>query len=226
MNTKTFCDLRNTVSTTGFKTLGTLAAALFLCGWLFAPSAIASIYTLAPSGNITASPSGFPTGGTLVGSNAFAFSSGTLDGNILSLVYQGDPSNPYGGLTFTYSVALNPSSLDSLSELTVGSYAGFSTDVSYNSSGGAAPSNFSRTSGSGDTLHFFFSNSNGGILPGQPGDTIVVQTGASNFQTAMGGVIDSIPANVSVLAPVPEPAIGSLLVTGLGMLFFRRRASK
>jgi hypothetical protein len=54
----------------------------------------------------------------------------------------------------------------------------------------------------------------------------VVQTGASNFQTAMGGVIDSIPANVSVLAPVPEPAIGSLLLTGLGMFFFRRRASK
>src|SRR5579862_4002605 len=177
-----------------------LAASLLSCACLLAPKAVASVYTLAPGGNITATSSVFPTGGTVVATNGFTFNSGTLDGIIQSTVYQGDTSNPYGGLTFTYSLILFSGSSDSLSELTVGSYGGFSTDVSYESIGGALPSNFSRTSGSGDTLRFFFSNSNGGILPGQIGDILVVQTSAQGFQTAMGGVIDGFPANVSVLA--------------------------
>lgn len=215
---------RNVVPGTALRSLIILAVGLLLCTCLFVPRAMADIYTLDPGGNITASSSVFPTGGTVVATNGFAFNSATLDGIVLSRVYQGDPSNPYGGLTFTYSLIMFSGSSDSLSELTVGSYGGLSTDVSYNSIGGVAPSNFTRSAGDGDTLRFFFSN-NGGILPGQPGDILVVQTSATSFGTAMGGVIDSIPANVTVLAPVPEPAIGSLCAIALGALLFRRRSS-
>lgn len=218
--------LRNSRIGIAPKTPLVLAASLLLCTCLFAHVAKADVYTLNPGGNQNpALASVFPTGGTVVATNGFSFNSGTLDGIVQSTVYQGDPSNPYGGLTFTYSLILLSGSSDSLSEFTVGSYGGFSTDVSYEAIGGATPSNFTRTSGSGDTLRFFFSNSNGGILPGQIGDILVVQTSATSFGTAMGGVIDSIPANVSVLAPIPEPAIGSLFATALGALLLRRRRS-
>jgi hypothetical protein len=110
--------------------------------------------------------------------------------------------------------------------MTVGSYGGFLTDVSYNSnfSAGVAPSDFSRN-GDGSILQFSYNN-NGGLPPNESSAEIVVQTNAKNFQTAMGGVIDSTTANVSVLAPVPEPAIGSLFATGLGAFLFWRRRSR
>lgn len=227
MNLKSLRNPRMAVSGTASKTPLILAASLFLCACCLAPRAGASIYTLNPGGDQNpALGSVFPTGGTVVGTNGFFFSSGTLNGEIQSTVLQGDPSNPYGGLTFLYSVGLFSSSSDSLSEITVGSYGGFSTDVSYNTlDGGVTPSNFTRSAGTGDVLHFFFSNG-GGVPPNGETAIIVVQTSATGFGTAMGGVIDSIPANVSVLAPVPEPAIGSLFVTALGaFLVLRRRSS-
>lgn len=158
------------------------------------------------------------------------YSSATIAGTVTSSVYSGDPSNPYGGLTFTYSLTMSgpPGTIDAVSELTAGGYGGFLTDVSYNlSAGEVAPSNFSRSSAPGDVLQFFFSN-NGGIALGETSALIVVQTDASNFQEAgNGGVIDSVPSNVGLLTPVPEPAIGSLLGAALSLLFvFRRRNSK
>ena len=206
-----------------------IAAGLCLSACSLAPRAVASIYTLSPGGNITATASAFPVGGTAVDSTSYTFSSSTIDGTVISTVYSGDTSNPYHGLTFTYLLMLSGASTDSASEMTVGSYGGFMTDVSYNpsSDGGVAPSNFTRsTTGSGSTLRFLWSNG-GGILPGENGALVVVQTSATSFGTAPGGVIDSQTVNISVLAPVPEPEIGSLVAMGLGALFiFRRRSSK
>lgn len=224
MNLKSFRDPRIAIPRTASKTIGVLAASLLLCASLFAPRAIAGIYTLNPGGDITATASLFPTGAHGVATNSSLFNSGTIDGSVTSIVFQGDTSNPYGGLTFTYFLTLFGDSSDSLSKMTVGSYGGFLTDVSYNSSfsAGVAPSDFSRNA-DGSILQFSFNNG-GGLLPGENAAEIVVQTSAQGFKTAMGGVIDSIPANVSVLAPVPEPGVGSLFATGLGALLFWRRS--
>ena len=174
-----------------------------------------------------ANPSSSPTGGTVLDTITTPFTSSTIDGTVVSQVITGDSSNPYGGLTFTYSIFLNNFSSDSLSEMTVGSYGGFTANVSYDLTGSeVAPSNFTRsTTGNGDTIRFYFSNS-GGLQPGQTGALVVVQTAALSFTPALGSVIDSQSVNISTLAPIPEPGIASLFVAGFGALALWRRNSK
>lgn len=194
-----------------------------------------SIYTLTPGGNEPALASSFPVGGATLDSISDPFvgtviENGTpitLNGSVTSTVIKGDSSNPYDGLTFTYQLMLNAVSTDSSSEMTIGSYGGVATDVSYNAiAGDVLPSNFTRSGGVGSTVRFLFSNS-GGIGPGDTSALIVVQTDAQNYAQASGGVIDSQTVNIATLAPVPEPGIASLLITGLGTFFvFRRRNSK
>jgi hypothetical protein len=205
-----------------------IAAALFLsvCSFTLSVSAL-SIYTLPPGGNDTAFSSPYPVGvGAPLATVTSPFISSTIDGTVISSVYSGDLSNPYGGLTFTYLLELSNSSTDSSSEMTVGSYGGFTVDVSYNQNGGGvAPSNFTRSGGTGGTIRFLWS-ANGGLQPGQNGALVVVQTGEQSYTTAQGGVIDSQTVNISALAPIPEPGIASLVLTCLGgLIFFARRRS-
>ena len=215
----------------GTNVIKVLATGLLLSAVSLALPAKASIYTLSSPGTITPSSSTFPTGGTMLAQTSLPFVNnplGTLNGTVTSTVYSGDPSNPYGGLTFTYLVMSSSSSIDDASELTVGGYNGFLTDVSYNPSPAfptVAPTQFSRTGGIDDTLEIFWEGA--GIQPGQTGALIVVQTSAHNFELGSGAVQDTIGADVSVYAPVPEPATSSLLISGLGAFFiFRNRRSK
>lgn len=218
------------------KRVGVVVAGLFLsaCSLALNSNAI-SIYTLSPGGNEPALASAFPVGGVTLNSVTDPFvgtviENGvpiTLNGAVTSTVIQGDASNPYGGLTFTYQLMLNAISTDSSSEVTIGSYGGFATDVSYNATPGEIlPSNFTRSGGAGSTVRFLFSDG-GGVGPGDTSALIVVQTAAQNYTQANGGVIDSQTVNIATLAPVPEPGIASLLITGFGAFFvFRRRHSK
>ena len=175
---------------------------------------------------MTAQASPYPTGGTLLGSVSAPFASGTLQGTFISDVYSGDASNPYGGLTFTYLIELNSSSIDSSSEFTVGGYAGFLTDVSFHQSGAeVAPSNFLR-SGNGNVIHSQW-NTSVELPSGDTGALVVVQSNAHNFGNNSGSVIDSTAVTIPILAPVPEPGALSLVAIGFGALFiFRRRSSK
>jgi len=208
------------------KHIGFLAGCLILLICCPAPRAAATtIYTLAPGANVTALSSSYPIGGLMVGSESTNFSTGTLNGTFTSTVYSGDMSNPYGGLTFTYLLELNGSSSDASSEFSVGGYAGFLTDVSYNQTGGeVAPSNFLR-SGNGNVIHSQWFTSV--ELPsGDTGALLVIQTDAHNFGNNSGSVIDSTSQILPILAPVPEPGALSLLAIGFGALFiFRRRSS-
>jgi hypothetical protein len=162
-----------------------------------------------------------------VGSSTSPFSGLKLNGTLTSSVYSGDTSNPYGGLTFTYLLTISSLSPHPASELTVDSFNGLQTDVSYNVSGGGyAPSNFTRSIGDGELIHFVWLNG-GGLLQGETSALLVVQTDATTFGADSGGVLDGQPVTVSTLSPIPEPGIASLLCTGLGLLFIsRRRNSK
>lgn len=213
------------------KLVSVCAASLAVSLCTLAPRAFATgpdIYTLPIGGNIIASPTIYNGSGTTLDTVVSPFTSSTIDGTITSSVIQGDTSNPYGGLTFVYSVLLNNFSSDSLSTMTVGSYGGFVVDVSYDLTGSeVAPGNFTRSpaSNDGSTLRFLWSNG-GGLQPNNTGALVVVQTGAQAYTTADGSVIDSQSVNISTLAPVPEPGIASLLVAGFGVFAFWRRNSK
>jgi hypothetical protein len=180
-------------------------------------------YVLAPGAFVTAQSSTYPTGGSALSTTTSPFNNGAISGTLVSKVITNDASNPYGGLTFTYQLSLNPGSPDSSSLMTVSSYDNFSTDVSFNNLGGEVnPSNFGRDS-NGAVVRFFFSNPN--IGPNATGALVVVQTGALSFQSTMAGIIDGLTVNVSSLAPrtVPEPEMGACLLAGLGVLALRLR---
>jgi len=123
---------------------------------------------------------------------------------------------------------LNSTSSDSSSEFTVGGYAGFLTEASYNQSGAeVAPSNFLR-SGNGSVIHSQW-NTSPELPSGDTGALVVIQSSATAFGSNSGSVIDSTAVTVAILSPtaVPEPGAASLLAVGLGALFtFRRRGSK
>lgn len=195
--------------------------AVFLGAAVLLPSTATavSVYTLAPGTGVPAQPSSYPAG-----SAAFALSSPfntpTLSGTLYSSVYTSDTDNPYGGITFAYQLMITASSTDSSSEMTVGSFGNFFTDVSYNPLAGGlvAPSNFSR-SATGQVVRFVFFNSPVG--PGQTSALLVVQTDAVDYQQSMAAVINNLSANVASLAPlatVPEPGMVALFLGGFGFL--------
>lgn len=206
------------------------AVVLCLAALSYAPRATATPYTLAPGGDNTALSSAYPAGGTVLDSTTETFSSSTLNGTVVATVIQGDTSNPYsGGLTFTYLLTISSTSPDAASELTVGSYGGFLTDVSYNAANGqVAPSTFSRSlTGGGNILQFSWLGA--GLPQGDTGALIVVQTDATSYQTALGGVIDDSTANLDdLLAPavsVPEATqTAGLFAIGLAALFVVRQS--
>ena len=61
----------------------------------------------APSANQLAVGETDPTGGTVLSSLSAPFVAGTYSGTLISQVISGDPSNPLGGLTFTYLLTNN-----------------------------------------------------------------------------------------------------------------------
>lgn len=190
-------------------------------------------YALSPGGEINpALSSSFPTGGTTEATTSETFSSlGSLNGTVFSSVIKNDSSNPYGGLTFTYLINLTGATgSDAAFELTVGSYSGFSTDVSYKGGSGIAPTTFSRNNVlGGDVLQFQWTGSSE-LTAGDISALVVVQTDASNYGITSGALLlDSGGLDLNNLyAPstaVPE-ATGTvgLLALGVSVLFvFRRR---
>ncbi len=195
---------------------------------LWCAPAECGIFTLEPGMSQQAFDSGFPIGGTTLASLTSSFNTGRLEGTLTTQVISGDESNPYaGGLTFTYLLSISSSSVDSVSELRMSSFAGFQTDVSYTTNGDPVfrtPSTFSRSS-SGDVIHSLWSTEPVGAS--HEGALIVVQTDAGSYQDSLAGIIDGLTVNVGSFAPiaVPEPGVAGLLLVGFGgILAFRRRA--
>lgn len=167
-----------------------------------------------------------PTGGVpaAVPINAF-ISGGTFSGTLTSQVISGDPSNPYGGLTFIYTVANDATSADAVGRLTINGFAGFQTDVSYQTPTAAQlPTTIDR-SVSGNVIGFHFVGApfgQGAIQPGASSAVLVVQTNATTYARTIASVINGTVDMVDSYAPTPEPATLALLTIGLGLLCRRR----
>jgi PEP-CTERM motif len=168
-----------------------------------------------------------PVGAALVvSSGALGFASANYTGTLTSNVYTNDASNPYGlgALTFTYLVADDATSINSLERLTVNGYTGFLTDASYQTpAAGVAPTLIDR--GTADVVGFSFAGFGPGvILPGQHSALLVVQTNATSYTTTIASVQDGTIAQVATYSPAPEPA--SLALTAIGLLAVARRRRK
>jgi hypothetical protein len=202
-----------------------LTACLFS---LLASNAFATPISLVP-GNAYFAPAGSgPIGGTVeLGTGLpVPFVSATFNGTLISTVYSGDSTNPYGGLTFTYQLINNalPSPAGDIDRLTINSYAGFSVNGSYQSpSGNVLPTLVDRDL-AGDVVGFSFLNlpgglGNGPLHKGFTSALLVLQTNATAYQSTMAAVIDGSTVNVPTFGPmanIPEP--GSFVLAAIGLV--------
>jgi len=200
---------------------------------------------LLPSANQLAVGEPDPTGGVVVSSLTAPFAAATYSGTLISQVIAGDPSNPLGGLTFTYLLSNNAGSSNAIERLTVVGYAGWGTDVSYQTPVPALhlPPPTNDRDATGNVMGFSFSNpvnvgpplgfvGNGVLAAGDTSALIVIQTNAPSFQPTIENVIDGSVTALNSYGPatsIPEPS--TLVLAGLGALGlacgrqFRRRTT-
>jgi hypothetical protein len=184
--------------------------------------------SLLPPGGIQNAPAeNNPVGAALVFSTGLVpFASATFSGSLRSDVFTNDASNPFGpnALTFVYQLINNVGSPDAIDRLTVSSFTGFQTDVSFTPvPGPTAPRTVTR-SVNGAVVGFEF-NQPGFPLTGVA-TPLVIQTDALNFAPTLASLIDGSATSVASLAPsviIPEPATIALLVGALALLASPRR---
>lgn len=180
---------------------------------------------LSPGSSISLSSEAEPAGAALVTTLAVPFAAPTFSGTLITTVWSGDTSNPFGGLTFTYQLSNNAVSPDPLDRFTLSSYAGFQTDVSYFGAG-IVPTSAVRNP-SGNQISFNFTGPfQGTLTPGASSPLLIIQTGSAGYQNSLAGVINSSSVNVATLAPlaVPEPTTAVLLTLGALSLVVRRKS--
>jgi len=145
----------------------------------------------------------------------------SFEGVLTSRVYANDANNPYGGLTFTYSLSISASSTNGIAELALGGWAGFNNiDVTgIAATNGYSPNAVGRSAASidnGDDVNFFFFSEMG---PGTNALVLDIETGAPYAVNTLASVIDhsSVP-NIESLGPstvppgiIPEPASVELM---------------
>jgi len=209
--------------------VGLAVAALAL---LLASPAVADTLTPGTSG----SPDSLAPGGTeLAGTGVVSWSSATLTGTAVTLVFS-DPSNTFcaGCLDFIFAVSNeNTSTGDSIERITDTSFQGFQTDVGvatdFSCTGlgpNIAPGTVDRSL-NGSVVGFNFGVSNP-LAPGDCTSALVIETDATSFSTGTLNVIDGSVASVTTFAPVastPEPSSIALVLIGLaGFAGLRRRS--
>jgi hypothetical protein len=189
---------------------------------------------LSPGNAVPAVGAARPGGVTLLDSRAEAFTSFTGSGLLTSQVLTNDSSNPFGlnKLTFTYK--LDNTDADGVPseifELTVASFAGFQTDVSYDSAtttGMVAPTFVQRGATPGEQVVFSFLNPPigvGSIGSGFSSAVLVVQTNAASYAETVSSISGALAPNVHTLAPIAVPEPASLgLIAAAALLIPRRR---
>jgi hypothetical protein len=205
-----------------------------LLGFVVVIAVRASAAPIFPGGTIPTPPEPDPVGGVVVaGGVPVPFSSpagpGHFSGTLTTTVISGDTSNPLGGLTFTYKLTNDPTSLTSIGRMTDLDYAGFLTDVSYHVPVTGLPSTTTdRSAPPGSVIGWSFTGTPvglGSLPPGASSALLVVQTNAPSFFDNVANIIDGSIVSVHTFAPtpiVPEPASLALLsVSAIALL--RRR---
>jgi hypothetical protein len=172
-----------------------------------------------------------PLGATLVaGPLVSTLTGAAFNATVTSWVYQGDTTNPFGGLTFVYQVANEDTSTDAIGRFTANGYMTgstvWATDGSFQVGAGLLPPATMDRSANGNVVGFSFVGPPLGpavLAPGATSTMLVVQTDAPDFTRSTGNVIDGSIASGPIYAPVPEPATMLFLAGGLGMALLRRR---
>jgi hypothetical protein len=160
---------------------------------------------LLPDATLFPVPSGSPPGGTVVaGGSPVPFTATTFVGELTSTVLNNDPTNPLGGLTFTYVLQDDVASTGDIEGLFISSFAGASLDLDYASNSGNVPPTYvNRSSGGGSAIGYFFSPppvGAGELQPGQASEVLVVYTNSHVFAASVATVTDGSGTQVASFA--------------------------
>ena len=197
----------------------------------------AAAVTLTPGPSVITTGAPVPTGGTVLFSGPSLFTSATFSGTLTTSIISGDPSNSYGGLTFTYLLANDVTSSHAIGRFTINDFDGFLVDANYQTpTVGQLPSLFDRSAGAGATIGESFIAPIGGfpglglgvLAPGSTSALWVVQTSALYYQPTIASVIDGSVAPVATFAPaVPEPSTLALAgCAAVALMAWRRRRAR
>jgi hypothetical protein len=173
-----------------------------------------------------------PTGGVVIASTVQPIVAPTYTASLVTTVIQGDTTNPFGGLTFTYELQ-GVTGTESINRLSILGYDNILVDASYRlPAAGAVPPAFYDRETPGDALGISFASppvGPGPVEPGQSSATMVFQTNATTAVPSPAFLIDGATTGVITLAPIPEPATITLCGLGavaLALAYRRFRARK
>lgn len=197
------------------------------CGALLAATAFTQAALIAPGVTALALPEADPTGGTVIASQTQPFATAGYSGTLTSQVISGDPSNPLGGLTFTYAIQSNVVGTNAMTRLAVNGYTSFTTDMSYKPGTGTVAATINDRTATGDVVGFTYIApplGNGVIVPGALTNLMVVQTNAVAYRPTIAIVIDGAITQVDSYAPmvIPEPVSAGAMLLGTALLRRRR----
>lgn len=198
-------------------------------GVIAAASSFASAALIGPGQTAFAVNENNPVGGTVLQTVVTPFATANYTGNIVSKAIQGDTSNPFGGLTFTYQMTNDPGSANAITRFTVNGYQAYVTDMSYKLGTGLVAPSINDRDTSGGVVGFGFLGAPIGVgvlAAGLNTELLVVQTNALDRTFVIANVSNGAVSAVNVLGPTggitPEPASLAALA-GLSLAFRRRR---
>lgn len=180
---------------------------------------------LDPGATVTLWSANEPKGGYVVAVTNFSFSASSFSGKLLSKVWAGDESNPFGGLTFTYRLDNTGECEDSLGWFSLGGFSSLLVDVNY-SGGGIAPRSAVRSI-SGDVIAFGFFDRDGEetFESGDSSAWLVLQTSAQTWcvNQLVGVDAEMVAAATFTPVAVPEPTSVAVVMLAGGAFLARRR---
>lgn len=192
-------------------------------------SAAASAAVIVPGQTALALNENQPVGGTVLTTQVQPFATANYTGLLTSTVIQGDTSNAYGGLTFTYQLTNDPGGANAITRLTMNGFTAYATDISYKFGTGTTPPTLNDRDLSGGVVGFSFLGQPiglGVLATGTNSELLVVQTNATGYINRIANVSNGAVSAVNVIGPsgaiTPEPTSLAALA-GLSLIARRRR---